>query len=72
MKFGFQGHGPLEAAPLFVVFSNACKRRICGDSTEVLVERTWISRSSALLLFFRMRVREEFAQAQVKSWSEDP
>ena len=53
-----------------VFFSNACKRRVCGDPSDALVERTWISRSSAFLLSIRMLVREGVAEAQVKSGSQ--
>ena len=54
--------------PMYVLFSYACKRRVCGKPSEVLVPRTEISRSSALvLLFSRMFVREEIAEVQVKS-----
>ena len=50
---------------MHVLFSLACKRRVCGDAREGLVGRRWISRSSAVVfLFGKMFVREKTAEVR--------
>ena len=49
-------------------FQDVCKRRDCGGPREIWVSRTWISRSSAFVLFFEMLEKEKLVEAQVKFW----
>ena len=42
-------------------------RDVCGNFSGLFLRRTWISRSSAFVLFHGLE-REKVVEAQVKSW----
>ena len=69
MKSGFQGYVSLDAARKFFFFFEILgKEKLVEAQMKFLVQRTWISRSSALVfLWTQTFLGEEIAEVQVKS-----
>ena len=70
MKYGFQGQGPLEAAPLFFFFFVRLEREKVVEAQVKFCFQVHGALEAAPRFFFlsRMFVREEIAEVQMKFW----